>query len=512
MGIGVNKSPLSGPDSDHHHHRPIVMAAGDGEPDPAVQQRPQLQSKKVCVVGGGMAGLAAARELRREGHAVTVMEQSGDVGGQWLYDPTTTHGVVPSSAYACLRLRTPREAMGFSDFQFLPRDGAGRDPRRFPGHREVHFYLRDFCAAFGLMDAVRLNTRVVRVAPTSTTTRQRQWAVRSVRLLGGPDDDARVEEEEEVVFDAVVVATGQYSHPMLPSDIEGVGEWRRRQLHSHLYRTPEPFRGEAVVVVGCGDSGTDIALDLRRVAREVHLAASSEGATPAVSRMVANHGDVLRLHPRARRLHADGRVSFADGSSVVADTVIFCTGYGYSFPFLDTGGAVAVGDDGCVVGPLFEHVFPPSLAPSLSFVGVARKVLVPWFVEAQARWVAQALSGRRALPPEAEMLRSVDEHFRAREAAGVPRKHTHHHIGGIDKMIEFMEEYGGLTPMEDWKEELLLSSMASMCDDLETFRDRANDGENVRKGLQGWRGGLDAQAQYKTMDAAAEADGLAIDD
>uniref|UniRef100_A0A453LAU6 Flavin-containing monooxygenase n=1 Tax=Aegilops tauschii subsp. strangulata TaxID=200361 RepID=A0A453LAU6_AEGTS len=245
--------------------------------------------------------------------------------------------------------------MGFSDFQFLPRDGAGRDPRRFPGHREVHCYLPDFCAAFGLMDAVRLNTRVVRVAPTSTTTRQRQWAVRSVRRLGGPEDGARVEEEEEeVVFDAVVVATGQYSHPMLPSGIEGVGEWRRRQLHSRLYRTPEPFRGEAVVVVGCGDSGTDIALDLRRVAREVHLAASSEAATPAVSRMVANHGDVLRLHPRVRRLHADGRVSFADGSSVVADTVFFCTGYGYSFPFLDTGGAVAVGDGGCVVAPLFE--------------------------------------------------------------------------------------------------------------------------------------------------------------
>ncbi|XBH71299.1 hypothetical protein VPH35_098768 [Triticum aestivum] len=386
------------------------MAAGDGEPEPAVQ-RPQLQSKNVCVVGGGMAGLAAARELRREGHAVTVMDRT-------------------SSAYdACLRLRTPREAMGFSDFQFLPRDGAGRDPRRFPGHREVHCYLPDFCAAFGLMDAVRLNTRVVRVAPTSTTTRQRQWAVRSVRRLGGPEDGARVEEEEEeVVFDAVVVATGQYSHPMLPSGIEGVGEWRRRQLHSRLYRTPEPFRGEAVVVVGCGDSGTDIALDLRRVAREVHLAASSEAATPAVSRMVANHGDVLRLHPRVRRLHADGRVSFADGSSVVADTVFFCTGYGYSFPFLDTGGAVAVGDGGCVVAPLFE------------------------------------------------------------------------------KMIEFMEEYGDLTPMEDWKEELLLSSMASMCDDLETFRDRADDSENVRQGLQGWRGGVDAQAQHMTMAAAAEAE------
>jgi cation diffusion facilitator CzcD-associated flavoprotein CzcO len=83
--------------------------------------------KSVCVVGGGMAGLAAARELRREGHVVTVMEQCSDVGGQWLYDPRTdvvdplgaaapVH--VPSSMYACLRLVSPREAMGFSDFQF----------------------------------------------------------------------------------------------------------------------------------------------------------------------------------------------------------------------------------------------------------------------------------------------------------------------------------------------------------------------------------------------------------
>lgn len=476
------------------------MAAGDGQP--------VLQSKSVCVVGAGMAGLAAARELRREGHAVTVMEQSGDVGGQWLYDPRTDAedplGAavpvrVPSSIYACLRLISPREAMGFSDFQFLPRDGDGRDPRRFPAHRELHCYLRDFCDAFGLMDAVRLNTRVLRVAPApmSTTTSSR-WAVRSVRGLGSTEDDEAQEEEEEV-FDAVVVATGHYSQPMLPSGIEGMGEWRRRQLHSHSYRTPEPFRGEGVVVVGCGDSGKDIALDLRRVAREVHLASSSEVATPAVSRMLANHGDVLRLHPRIRRLHADGRVEFADGSSVVADTVIYCTGYTYSFPFLDTGGAVTVSDDGCTVGPLFEHVFPPSLAPSLSFVGVPRKVLIPWFFEVQARWVAQVLSGRRALPAEEEMLRSVEERLRAREAAGVPRKLSHN-IGGVEpqKMYEFWEKYSDLAPMEEWKKELVMSSIASMMEDVETFRDRADDSESVQKGLQEWRG-LAAQAQGKTI-------------
>ncbi|XP_044377357.1 flavin-containing monooxygenase FMO GS-OX-like 8 [Triticum aestivum] len=490
------------------------MAAGGGEPVL------QSKTKSVCVVGGGVAGLAAARELRREGHAVTVMEQSADVGGQWLYDPRTDAedplGAaapvrVPSSIYACLRLISPREAMGFSDFQFFPTDGEGRDPRRFPVHRELHCYLKDFCDAFGLMDAVRLNTRVLRVALTPTsTTATRQWTVRSARLLGTTedDDDAREEEEEEV-FDAVVVATGHYSQPMLPSDIEGMGEWTRGQLHSHSYRTPEPFRGEAVVVVGCAESGKDIALDLCRVAREVHLAASSKAtpATPAMSRMLANHGDVLRLHTRIRRLHADGRVEFADGSSVAADTVIYCTGYTYSFPFLDTGGAVTIEDDGYVVGPLFEHVFPPSLAPSLSFVGVARKVLIPWFFELQARWVAQVLSGRRALPAEEEMLRSVEEHLRAREAAGVPRKHTHN-IAGIEpeKMYEFGERYSDLAPLEEWKKELLMSSIASMMADVETFRDRADDSESVRKGVQGWRG-LAAHAQAKSMIAAVDVEG-----
>jgi cation diffusion facilitator CzcD-associated flavoprotein CzcO len=119
------------------------MVAGDGKL-PVLQQ--MLQSKKVCVVGGGMTGPAAARELRREGQAVTVMEQSGDIGGQWLYDPRTDSDDllgaavlvrVPGSIYACLRLLSPREAMGFSDFQFVPRDGDDRDPRCSPGHREL---------------------------------------------------------------------------------------------------------------------------------------------------------------------------------------------------------------------------------------------------------------------------------------------------------------------------------------------------------------------------------------
>jgi cation diffusion facilitator CzcD-associated flavoprotein CzcO len=122
-------------------------------------------SKKVCVVGAGMSGLVSARELRREGHDVTVMEQSDGVGGQWLYDARTDAsdplGVagVHSSIYASLRLNTPRESMDFSDFPFYPSSDRTGDARRYPGHAEFLRFIRDFCDAFELMDVVRLNTK-----------------------------------------------------------------------------------------------------------------------------------------------------------------------------------------------------------------------------------------------------------------------------------------------------------------------------------------------------------------
>ncbi|CAL5089050.1 unnamed protein product [Urochloa decumbens] len=478
------------------------------------------EHKKVCVVGAGMSGLAAARELRREGHAVTVMEQCGDVGGQWLYDPRTDTDdplgaaapvKVHSSVYASVRLMSPRECMGFSDFQFVPRSGAadaaaGRDARRYPDHREVFCYLKDFFAAFGLADAVRLNTRVLRVAMAPQSgggAGDVKWLVRSVRVEPDGGEEASAAAVDEV-FDAVVVASGNYSQPRLPS-VKGMETWRGRQLHSHSYRTPEPFRGEVVVVVGCGESGLDIATELCGVAKEVQLVAkSTEDAAappPALSKMLAKH-DGIRLRPPVDKLTEDGTVAFVDGSGVAADTVIYCTGYRYSFPFLDTAGAVAVDAGGGRVGPLYEHTFPPALTTSLSFVGVPMRIFAPWFFEAQARWVALVLAGKAALPPEAEMMRAVEEDYRARELAGVPA-HLAHAIPAVDRMevFEFVYRHTDLPRMESWKWELFVAGIMNSKDDRETFRDIDDDSESVREGLQMWR--RVAGAQYEAALAAA---------
>lgn len=83
-----------------------------------------------AVVGAGPAGLVAARELQREGHAVHVFEQMHDVGGVWLPDENVESDMlgqdhsrtrVHTSMYHSLRTNLPRELMGLSDFPFLPR-------------------------------------------------------------------------------------------------------------------------------------------------------------------------------------------------------------------------------------------------------------------------------------------------------------------------------------------------------------------------------------------------------
>ncbi|KAI5410179.1 hypothetical protein KIW84_055602 [Lathyrus oleraceus] len=446
------------------------------------------QSKNVCVIGAGPSGLVAARELRKEGHKAIVLEQNHDIGGQWLYDDQNVEGEDPlgrnpllklhSSVYSSLRVASPREVMGFTDFPFLIKKG--RDMRRFPSHVEVLMYLKDFCEWFGLREMIRFNTRVEHVGmldENGVCRNDLKWIVRSKEK----NSDKALEE----VFDAVVVATGHYSQPKLPS-IKGMDTWKRKQMHSHIYRTPEPFHNEVVVLVGNSFSGQDIAIELVGVAKEIHISSRSlSSITEGLSKVISKH-DTLHLHPQIETLEEDGRVIFKDGSWLKADSILYCTGkinllnltkYSYSFPFLDTKGMVVVDDDR--VGPLYEHTFPPSLAPSLSFIGIPKKILGFPFFESQAMWVAQLLSGKKALPSWDEMMKSIKEFYHSREVACIPT----HDIADF----EYCDKYGenvGLPPLQEWRKVLCIKSIVNSIVNLETYRDSWDDDELLQEALK----------------------------
>ncbi|RDY02413.1 Flavin-containing monooxygenase FMO GS-OX-like 3, partial [Mucuna pruriens] len=229
-----------------------------------LSQNQMNRSVKVAVIGAGVSGLVAARELQRESHRVVVFEQNDCIGGNWVYDPRTesdplcldpNRETIHSSVYVSLRTNLPRAVMSFRDFPFLR---TGADPRTFPSHGEVLRFINRFSDEFGIRDMIRFSTRVVRIE------REKEgWVVESlVRESGSVTRE---------LFEAVVVCSGHNSAPRI-TEIAAAEKWRGFQMHSHNYRVPEPFRDQIVLLVGYGPSAIDISLDILPVAKEVHIA------------------------------------------------------------------------------------------------------------------------------------------------------------------------------------------------------------------------------------------------
>ncbi|OVA15147.1 Flavin monooxygenase FMO [Macleaya cordata] len=430
-----------------------------------------LTSKKVAVIGAGVAGLVASRELRGEGHEVVVFERNNRVGRIWVYDPNVesdplgidpSRSIVHSSLYESLRTNLPREIMGFRDYPFVSlveEDGIKkqRDPRRYPGHKEVLNYLEDFASDFRLTELIRFETEVVHVE----LVEEGRWVVKS-RSIGEPD-------HADDVFDAVVVCIGHCTEPNI-AEIPGIDSWPGEQIHSHNYRVREPFRDQVVLLIGNAPSAWDISRDIARVAKEVHVASRSfTNETPTKQPGYDN----MWLHSMIESAHEDGTVVFQDGSSVYVDLILHCTGYKFYFPFLKTNNIVTVDDNR--VGPLYKHVFPPSLAPGLSFISIPWRVIPFLISELQSKWVAGVLSGRISLPSQEKMTADVEAFYLKLEAAGVPKRYTHNLMDSRAEYIDWLAAECGSLPWEEWRKQMELESFKRTLSQPETYRDEWED-------------------------------------
>ncbi|MGP3773535.1 flavin-containing monooxygenase [Streptomyces sp. SDT5-1] len=179
----------------------------------------------VYVIGGGPGGLAAAVGLRAHGVRAVVLEKSDRVGASWR------------GHYDRLHLHTTRRLSGLPGLPMPRRFG------RWVARDDVLRYLEKYAEHHDL--------EVVTGVEVTRVDRDPEGSGWLLRATGG----------RELTSAAVVVATGYNHTPHLP-DWPGASSYTGKLLHAGEYRNPAPFTGRDVLVVGAGNTGTEIAVDL----------------------------------------------------------------------------------------------------------------------------------------------------------------------------------------------------------------------------------------------------------
>ncbi len=176
----------------------------------------------VIIVGGGAAGLTTAGALKKQGVEALILDKDDRIGGTW------------ARRYQRLRLHTVRAFSGLAHYPI---------PRHFPKYIPKDMfaeYLHDYARRFDL--------NIVANCPVNKVSKKGDgW-----RVTG---------EQEDWHCRIAVIATGHFGAPHLP-DWPGAEEYAGLLLHSANYRTGREYAGRRVLVIGSGNSGSEIATDL----------------------------------------------------------------------------------------------------------------------------------------------------------------------------------------------------------------------------------------------------------
>ena len=402
-------------------------------------------------MGAGSSGIASCQVLQERGIPFDCFEKGSGVGGNWRYG--NDNGM--SSAYRSLFINTSRRLMAYASY---PMPDEYPD---YPHHSQIAAYFDDYVDHFGFRDRIRFNAEVKSIEPVDG-----EWEVTL--------DDGTTQR-----YGAVFVASGHHWDAKWPEP-PFPGEFGGEVLHSHYYREPdERFVDKNVLVLGIGNSATDIAVETSRVSQDdlprdaprrlgdpqVHEGPAHRrarhralepapvgGAAPDVQaagrpgpglhgglrpaearpqdRRGAPHdllGPAAADRPRADQAQGQHRAARGPPRSLqptggARSTPSYCTGYKITFPFLAPPEVIDTAHNRV---PLYRRVVHPD-RPGLYFIGLVQPLgaIMP-IAEAQSEWIADVLEGKVELPAADEMKRVIereDERMRKRYVAST--RHT----------------------------------------------------------------------------------------
>ncbi|KAK6201353.1 uncharacterized protein RJT21DRAFT_130504 [Scheffersomyces amazonensis] len=379
--------------------------------------------KRVAIIGGGPSGLAIAKALAFEPYqfeAIDVFERRDRVGGVWNYDGDKSHlrPPVPSldpggrdyndnieltpAAYASpmykyLETNIPSKIMEYEQV-FFDSDGT-----TFPARESVLDYVKKYATTIPSDKVyIHLNSAV-----TSVTKLDSVWHIEFRSTI------APYQQNKEQ-YDAVVIANGHFEVPFIP-EVKGLQNWNDKApgsiTHAKYYIDPEPYRDKNVLIIGNFSSGQDISTQVLVTAKSVYVSIkdTDEASKLDASGLIKYIGVVEEYNYDQER-----SVKTVDNEVVKdIDVVIFCTGYLYSVPFLNTYKEDVLSADGNQIQNLYKHIFYTK-DPSLSFVGLPKNVIPMPLAESQGAVIARVYSGRLSLPSEIERSLAYEQELKER--------------------------------------------------------------------------------------------------
>ncbi|CAD1809808.1 Flavin-binding monooxygenase-like family protein [Candida parapsilosis] len=414
------------------------------------------QIETIAIIGGGASGAIILDSLLKEPNSriksITIFERQQKVGGIWYFNPQTiptpNHIVkagninfqndpqlnnpfhvhkytrklilpkntqerfIQTPSYHGIKTNIIEKMMTYSDKNKWPVEGADEE-RKYVAGTVVQEYIEEYIGR-NLYDP-RVNLKLgSTVEDVERIDRNDDAPIPyKFRLTIREQYDDKQDYWYQKEFDSIVVATGHYHVPFIPG-VSGLRELQEKHpnvvQHAKFYRSSDSYKDKTVVVVGSRASGSDLT---KFVAREPGTKVYQSIRNIDRTKVFSNKPNVT-TKPVIENIELSKNnivVRFADGSVVTnPDHIIYCTGYLFSYPFLDRLFDKSLTNDGITVSNLYQHTFIIN-EPLITIIGVPVDGVSFRVFEYQAILLSRYLTGKIELISRNKQLEWVKQRY-----------------------------------------------------------------------------------------------------
>ena len=364
--------------------------------------------KRIAIIGAGPCGLFQLLALKGMNVDVVCFERQSDWGGMWLFTPETgvdaygqpVHSSMYRESVSTFHFRMSFDKQSFcscslwsngpkelvESVKYTFDEHFGHPTPSYQPRSVVYDYLTGRAKLGDVRQYIRFQTAVQNV---DYMNEEFQIAVK----------DLVTDTDEHLTFDYVIVATGRYTTPNVPH-FDGMETFPGKCFHAKEFRDARDFVNQHVLIIGSGYAAEDIAVQLFKFgARKITISYRTQPLN-------YNWPDKITQVPLLVRM--EGRTGyFRDGATSEGDidTIILCTGYTCSFPFMADHLRLNCDMNDLYPSHLYKGVFWDN-QPQLVYLGVQSLIFQFTMFDLQAELVRGVICGQYDLP---DLLRRQED-------------------------------------------------------------------------------------------------------